>query len=264
MSHFDSHIGSCRLDLEDRSMLAALPAVPRSFRGFSRPEQVGVEWHRHEQQGRMGSCQGNDLTSCLERLHLVETGQQVQLSRIFAYLASQRIDGLLGSDRGSTISGGVELALTCGVPPEELTGYPRGYPNRIEQWRILAEENYIAGGPYRALSKWSVSCDAERAMDWIGGGGAISIGIAWYAGLIPKDRIVRKFRPPGRFGGHAVAVLGYADDRLIAVNSHGDGPFQITADAWQQMHAHRYTAMVGLAGRSEPDPVNWTEETPWS
>ena len=264
MSPFDPTLGTCRLDQEDREMLAALPSTPSTFRGYGRPERVSVDWHRHENQGRLGSCQGNDLTSCLERLHLVATGRRIQLSRIFAYLATQQIDGLLGADRGSTITGGARLALQHGVPPEETTGYPDSYPGRSQRSHILSAKNFASGEPYKALSKWAVSPDAEDAMDWIGGGGAVSIGIAWYGGLLPRDRIVRRFRPPGRYGGHAVAVLGYEDDLLVAVNSHGDGPFRITPDAWRQMHAHRHSAMVGLAGSVEPEPIDWTRETPWS
>ena len=264
MNQYDPTIGTCRLDLEDRELLAHLPPIPATFRGFGRPGRVDVDWHRHESQGAMGSCQGNDLSSCLERLHFVATGQRVQLSRIFAYLATQEIDGLLGVDQGSTISGGVRLAMKHGVPPEDLTGYPSRYPNRRDISRILAADHYSAGEPFKAMSQWAVGPEADEAMDWIGGGGAISIGIAWYSGIIPADRIVRSFQPRGRFGGHAVAVLGYEGGLLTAVNSHGDGPFQITSTAWRQMHAHSYSAMVGLAGHSVPQPVDWTKETPWS
>lgn len=248
-------MNDCRLDKEDREFLTSFPEIPEAFKHFARPESIGVEWHKSEQQGQIGSCQGNDLASCLERLQHVAKKPVTQLSRIFAYLATQKIDGLLGSDRGSTISGGAKLATTHGVPPEALTGYPRSYPGGSERQRILSAENYAAGEPFKALSLWKVPADPDEAKNWIAGGGAITIGIAWPG--VPTSRVIANFR--GGRGGHAIAVLGYDPGHLVAVNSHGDGPFRITDAAWRQMHAHSYTAMVGLAGSTEPEPVNWSE-----
>lgn len=249
-------MNNCRLELEDRLFLGALQTMPPEFKSFARPESVDVAWHNTENQGSIGSCQGNDLSSCMERLEFVAKKNVVQLSRIFAYLATQKIDGLLGADNGSTISGGAKLAMTRGCCPEELTGYPRAYPGAADRAKILSEANYAAGEPFKALSVWQVPADPDEACNWIGGGGAISIGIRWPG--IPKDRVIRTYN--GGSGGHAQAVLGYkANGNLIAVNSWGDGAYEIMPQAWKQMHADRYTAMVGLAGSVEPQPVNWLE-----
>lgn len=206
------------------------------------------------------NCQGNDLSSCLERLEFVaNNGNVVQLSRIFAYLATQKIDGLLGADNGSTISGGGKLATTVGCPPESLTGYPSRYPNSSERASILSAANYAAGAKYKAVSLWKVPKDPEEAKNWIGGGGAISIGIRWPG--IPSDRVIRSYH--GGSGGHAQAILGYDQDSLIAVNSWGDGPYRILNAAWEQMWADSYTAMVGLAGEAEPEPQEVTIHLNW-
>lgn len=250
-------VNNCRLELENRDMLKRLRNVPRAFRSFSRPDEVSVDWHKTENQGPIGSCQGNDLASVLERLLYVMGHTPVtQLSRIFAYLATQKIDGLLGSDRGSTITGGIKLAMNHGVTPESLTGYPRSYPGRSERGRILAERNYEQARPYRALSKFAVPEDPDEAKNWIGGGGGISLGIKWPG--MPRDRVFRRFTGRGG-GGHAVAILGYErDGRLIGVNSHNDGKFWITEDAWRQMIRHRWSAAVGLSGFKDPEPVQWS------
>lgn len=248
-------VNNCRLDLEDRAMLNGLHNIPKAFKSFSRPVEVLVDWHKTENQGPIGACQGNDLASCLERLLFVAGKTIVQLSRIFAYLATQKIDGLLGSDQGSTISGGVKLAMTYGVPPEVLTGYPNRYPSRSDISRILTEANYAAGEPFKALSKWAVPEEPEESKNWIGGGGAISLGIPWSG--MPRDRVFRSFDGHGR-GGHAVAILGYlSNGNLQGINSHGDGPFEITPDAWRQMIRHNRTAAIGLAGAAEPEPFDW-------
>lgn len=238
-------LDNCRLEMEDREFLASLEDIPKAFQTFARPESVGVEWHKTENQGSIGSCQGNDLASCVERVVWVAKQDKVQLSRIYAYLRTQVLDGLIGSDRGSTISGGGKVALE-GLPLEELTGYPRSYPGSSERNRILN----VGQLNYKATSLWKVPEDPDEARNWIGGGGAISIGIRWMG--IPSDRILRSYN--GGRGGHANAVLGYTPEYLIAVNSWGDGPWYITDNAWRQMYRDSYTAMVGIAGDAEPEP----------
>lgn len=244
-------VNNCRLELEDRTFLAGLAAIPEAFKTFARPESVGVEWHHTENQGPIGSCQGNDLSSCIERVEFVAGKPAVQLSRIFAYLATQKLDGLLGSDRGSTISGGAKLAKATGVCPESLTGYPKSYPGSAARSQILSQSNYDAAAAHKVTSLWNAPEDPDEARNWIGGGGAISLGIVWPG--IPSDRIIKKFS--GGSGGHAIAILGYDPTYLVAVNSWGDGPFKITNDAWRSMMRHQYTAAIGLAGDDDPVPT---------
>ena len=251
---------------EDKEFLAELPEAPMktaTWEAFSRPVDVDVNWHRTENQGQIGSCQGHGLSSILERLAHVK-GIDIQLSEIFGYLATQRIDGLLGRDQGSTISGGAKLGLKYGCPPESLTGYPNSYPGSGDRNRVLSDENYAAALEYRAKSMWKVPRDHEATLDFIGGGGGITFGISWYSGLIPRDRVVRSFNPGNSRGGHAMAVLGYNKDGLLrAVNSHGDGEYLITEKAWDQMLKHSNSTAIGLMGNAEATPVNWHSSSPY-
>jgi hypothetical protein len=258
--------GDWAWEQEDRLFLrtlAELPLQSEAWFKFSRPEEVSIDWHRTENQGQIGSCQGHSVSSTLERLCQVN-GELVQLSEIFAYLGTQKIDGLLGSDRGSTISGGCKLAVEVGCCLEELTGYPRSYPDRAAREKILSPANYAAAARYKAKSAWKVPDDHDALLNFIGGGGGVNFGISYYSGLIPKDRVVRSFRPGAGGGGHAMCVLGYdRDGNLRAANSHADGPYLITPQAWKQMLAHRYTAAIGLMGNVEGKPVNWYENSPY-
>lgn len=255
------------LGKEDRGLLASLMDLPDEWRSFSRPTEILVDWHKTENQGPVGSCQGNGLTSLLERLQFVAVRKAslvIQLSRMFAYLATQKIDGLLGGDNGSTISGGVKLALEWGVCPESVVPYFMHYPTAAESRAILNPSNYEAGKPFKAKNAWRVPVEPDLSMDFIGGGGGISLGLAWYSGLIPQDRIVRSFRPPRRAGGHAMAVLGYTKDgKLIAVNSHADGIYFITPEAWSQIISESRTAAIGLTGSDSAKPVDWATESQW-
>src|SRR5262245_33966357 len=74
------------------------------------PEIDPRPWHRIENQGSMGSCQGHALSSVCEFAYHIATSEVIQFSPLFAYYATQQIDGLLGRDVGSTISGGMECA----------------------------------------------------------------------------------------------------------------------------------------------------------
>jgi hypothetical protein len=249
------------LEQEDRDMIGNLADVP-SF-AFARPQEVKLDDIKRENQGSIGSCQGNSITSCLERLANVGgVHKGVQLSRIYAYLASQKLDGLLGGDSGSTITSGVKVALRS-IPTEANVPYPSParYPGKARRGEILSW--WDRQTPFRAKSTWRVSNDVDAVMDFIGGGGAINIGILWYGGIIPRDRVVRSYRPPRRTGGHAVAILGYTKDGLLRfMNSHGDGEFRVTPNAFKQMMGYRWTAAIGIKGSEKADPVDWIEESP--
>lgn len=258
--------GDYAADHEDFAFLESLPDAPMqtsAWQAFTRPEEVDISWHRAEDQGQIGSCQGHSLSSVLERLAFVH-GEKVQLSEIFAYLATQKIDGLLGADDGSTIAGGCKLAVDYGCPPETLTGYPRSYPSAAERTKILSKENYDAGAPYKAKSAWKVPKDHNAVLDFIGGGGGINFGIRWYNGMIPSDRIVRKYSPCRNGGGHAMCILGYDKaGNLRAANSWADGGYLITPEAWAQIMSCTSTAAIGLMGNKEAKPVNWYENSPY-
>lgn len=252
------------LEKEDRELLGALPKLPKAWSLYSRPASVSVNWHKTENQGNMGSCRGHSGTSGLERLQYVRNGGNadavVQLSEIFFYLACQKIDGLLGRDVGSTISAGYKLVLNYGCLPASETGYPSAYPSKSQRSKILRRSNYEAGAPYKAKSGWEVPDDPDAAMNFIGGGGVIDFGCAFWRGFFPADRIIKSYRVPGgRTGGHAMVALGYTESgNILCVNSHGDGEYQFKPNAWRQMIRHKRTSAVGYIGTDEPEPVPWS------
>lgn len=252
---------------EDHGFLAALPDIPMKtaeWEALKRPDKIDTDWHKPENQGQIGSCQGNSVTSTLERLMFVR-GEKVQLSRIFAYLATQRIDGLLGSDEGSTITGGCKLAVETGCCLESATGYPKQYPSHTERDKVLATANYSAAAAYKAASVWRVPTEHEKILDFIAGGGGINFGIRWYSGFIPADRLVKSYNPRSISGGHAMCVLGYDQEQnLIAFNSWGDGSYKITPTAWKQMFSYNNNVAIGLMGNKDAKPnIDWHHNSPY-
>ena len=241
----------------EQRYVESLGELPSDWLSFARPAEVTCEWHRKENQLQMGSCQGTELSSVLERLWFAATGEIVQLSKIFAYLATQAIGGRIGADNGSKPTDGAQLATQYGVPLESLTGYPPTYPNAQLRAQILSKTNYAAAAKYKAKSAVRMRANADEACNLIGGGGGISFGSMWYPGMIPRDRIVRVYNPPrGTVSRHAQCILGYRPDlRLYGWNSHNDGQYEFTPEAYEQMVRHPETVAIGLLGGEQP--VDW-------
>ena len=92
-----------------------------SYGDYSAPEEVDPRpFMRHDKQFNMSSCQGFSLANACECVWALSQGfkPQNQLSSLFAYLESQRLDGgrLFGVDKGSTISSGLKVATTMADP----------------------------------------------------------------------------------------------------------------------------------------------------
>ena len=222
-------------------------------------ERVIVEF-----QGSQGACQGHGLTTCVEDLVVRAGGQYVQLSRACGYYQSQRLDGIRG-DNGSTIAGGVELAMGEGICLESVWPYPNQYDNRIPS-AYQDSVRYRAKGHSRIRSHG----DAIRHLWKIG---PLSIGIKWYGGIdeqVARDGCLRSYKPPPRGGGgHAFAIVGYVptdwDGRpnpsgqfLKTVNSWSvrwgrKGWFLIAQSAFDQILQHPHTVCEGLVGLKSPD-----------
>lgn len=252
-----------RLDLENRKALKAacqsFSVVEEVCRDVELPEEIDPRpWHRIENQGAMGSCQGHALSSVMEYCFRIATGAIIQFSPLFAYYATQKIDGLQGRDQGSTISGGAECAQTYGCCPLEVMPYRLPY-----NWH-LPEEAIEAAAPYKIRSKTWMRSYAQIKTFLGTGQGGVELGIAWSRYCEPQNGIIETYRPGG--GGHAVAFLGYSRRKdgagrnyLWMANSwrktYGqDGYAEVAPKAVDQMFQHNYTVMVGLSDLSTPEP----------
>ena len=92
MSIDPAFTNSYNWEKEDKSFIASLPDVPMTtseWESFSRPDHIDVNWHKPEDQGQIGSCQGNALTSVLERL-MFFVAKACNYSRIISLFATQK------------------------------------------------------------------------------------------------------------------------------------------------------------------------------
>jgi hypothetical protein len=239
-----------------------------------RSELANQGWLQVENQGQIGSCQGQALTECAEFCYTVATGGIIQFSRMYAYLASQMESNIRG-DSGSTLEGGTKAAAK-GLCVESIAPYPSRYPG----WGWVTDAMRDDAKKYRLKSLVQIK-SAEHVRQFIGSGaGLCQIGISWGRSMEPNAAgCIRSFSPSNG-GGHSVVFAGYVTDADIDVQSTA-GWWALLKNSWgrrwgvggyayvdpraiDQMLAHQWTSFYG---RSEmetitprPLPVDFTRE----
>jgi len=258
------------IEKEDHAFLATLDSGASFLAKLGAYEETRLDPRdivKVENQGQQGSCQGHSLSSCLEWCYAIATGGTVlQLSRAMAYYETQRLDGIRG-DAGSTISGGVRLALSTGVCEEPLWKYPTAYnPNRPANW----EEVKTNAAKYKAGRAIKIRTYEEYRAFVGSGQGGVHIGIAW--GNAMNVPVVDRFTPGG--GGHAIAGLCLSErvdsqgrPYIWILNSWGvsfgsreePGWQEWSATAVSQMLAHQWTEMIGISDMPDAKPRKFTQ-----
>jgi C1A family cysteine protease len=262
-------VGGYRIDLEN---LAELRATQTSFQRMlsvgDTPERVDPRrssvpgFLPVEDQLAIGSCAGNALADVGEMAYTIATGQAVQLSRMFAYIAAQIVDNING-DNGSTISAGTKVARE-GICSEVVGPYPRTYPGRsyITQAMLTDRKNYI-------LQSHTEIKQEPDARGFLGSGaGGIQIGISWGNEMTPDaNGCIRRFTGAGG-GGHSVGIVGYVPDADIGQRST-KGYWYLLKNSWgtrwgikgyayvdpaaiAAMLKHRFTAFFGRSDLKTP------------
>lgn len=217
-----------------------------------------------ENQGSMGSCQGNSISSGCEWLYILATGKtDVQLSRAYGYYRSQMKDGLLGRDAGSTINSGIWVATQLGIPLESEWKYSDRYnPKPPKPWEVLDTlgSNFKIGKSIRLTTY-----DAIRT--FLGAGiGMVHIGIPWNSST---DRaVVDSFNPNGG-GGHSIGLYSLSDRKdnqgrpyIFMMNSWGknwgnEGWAEWSPRSIEQMLQARFSVFIGISEMPNVKPREW-------
>jgi hypothetical protein len=277
-------VGGYRIELEDRESLFASDVRPHMLPVGDLPERVdprSVPWYRDgwmmtENQGSIGSCAGNALTTCMEYCYGVETnGKVVQLSRMMAYLTSQMEDNIRG-DSGSTLSGNTRAGMK-GICREEIAPYPSRYPG----WGWVTSEMREDGKNYQIQSH-SVMKSSDDCKKYIGSGiGIVQIGISWNNSMTPDSNGCIKRWSSGGGGGHSVCLAGYVPDSdvgqrsssgywILLVNSWGrawgkNGWAYVDPPVVDAMCRHSWSVLLGRSDMNAPSPrplpVDFTKES---
>jgi len=239
---------------------------------YDAPEEIDPRpLMRHDKQLNMGSCQGFSLANACEYVWALAQGgfsAERQLSTLFAYLETQRLDGLIGRDVGSTISGGLKAASTIGMLPEVELPYRTPYPNNART--IVTDAMRAKAGQFKIRSHtWLESYDA--IFQYLASGvGAVHTGTLWNDSFYARNGVLESISLRGG-GGHATAWLGYSKRKdskgrnyIWRLNSHNDSWTEIAPSVIDQLCRHEYTSIVGVSDLSTPGPraVSWMQARP--
>ncbi|MGC1274931.1 MAG: hypothetical protein WBC44_14590 [Planctomycetaceae bacterium] len=255
------------IELERREELRA---TARPFTAGAFPQTVAaapeafslVDKIRCENQGPVGRCAGFASSTGGEAIYYLKTGRTIQFNGHASYIWAQRVDGLLGGDRGSTIAGNAKAAKATGFCPHDWDGdgrddypLPPGYTTRIPDGASEAAAPYVI-----EAHAWLDSYEAILAH--LKTKGPAVVGASWGGWGPDRDGTVRRF-VGGRGGGHAWVILGWkADGRLEALNSHGrrfgiDGWMWLTEEFVGQLCRHGNTSIAGYTGMPEQQAIDW-------
>lgn len=258
-----------REDEEDLDFIAELPDESPVLAMMGSYEEVAFdprEVMKVENQSNQGACQGHAISSVVEWCHCIASGNAgLQLSRAYGYYETQRGDGIRG-DRGSTISGGVKLAMNAGICEEKLWPYPRGYNNRRPRnW----DEVKANAAKYKIGRKHRITT-YDGARTFLGSGqGGITIGIAWSSKVMSK-KVVESYRSGG--GGHAISLYSLSDRKdksgepyIWMMNSWGSnwgngGWSEWSPNAVRQILRTGRTTAIGLSDMPDVAPREFTLE----
>lgn len=165
-----------------------------------------TQWLKIENQGGVGSCQGNALTTGAEAVHYYKSGcsDVIQLSRLFAYIGSQEHGGGARGDTGSSMISGIRLLQKVGLPLESTVPYTDRYNTMVSRYRAAVRNQQVLSEAAEYIIGDHVVCESfEQAMAWCACRcGSVHIGMNW---PIPLDSraIAGSYSRAGR-GGHAI------------------------------------------------------------
>jgi hypothetical protein len=213
-------LGACRDDrdddLERRVFTPRLSRLPSAV--DLRPWMTPVE-----DQGQLGSCAANALVGGLEYLVRRETGQHVDLSRLFVYFCQRLFDDCVREDVGASIADGVRVLSRLGVPSERSWPY---HPDlfAVQPPRAVLRE----AAATRVVDWWSVPVEADAFRGCLAAGFPIAFGTRVTESFVQTSRRGECGMPEGaldpKHGRHALLAVGYDDARRVFVvrNSWGE------------------------------------------
>jgi C1A family cysteine protease len=277
-------VGGYAIEKEDREFLSSTASQMVFASDGEMPERVDPRrsklasegFLKVEDQLQIGACQGNALTENGEYCHAVSNGEVIQLSRMYAYIRSQKFDGIAG-DRGSTLSGGTKVAKE-GICLESDAPYPRSYPGSS-----FITNEMTSKAVYKLRSHVDLkTCDDIKR--FIGSGaGIVQIGTAWGSSFQPDSHgCIRRFAAAG--GGHSVTLCGYLPDSDVGQQS-GRGYWVLLKNSWgtrwgvggyayfspsavDAMLQHNWTVAIGRSDMESPRPrkipIDFTKQSLFS
>ncbi len=204
---FDNHgLGYRALD-ESPAFLRATqaPFAYSAHEAAQAPDEIDHRgWLQVENQVSTNACIGHGDSSALEVCNHYETGGEViQLSRWYAYITAQSVNGWVGTDGGASLAGaisangtrGICLAATCPFTGKYYTKLPAAADAEASQHKLL---------------RHTIPHTYDDAFAWLQTGqGAVIIGVRWWRSFRENTGIMDTFAGKDR-GFHCLAIVGYS------------------------------------------------------
>jgi hypothetical protein len=176
-------------------------------------------WPPVQDQLTLGSCVENAIGTCLADVEAKETGQLLQLSRLFLYW-NARIDK--SKDTGSTGGGASWVARLLGVPVESV------WPYDITQFAVKPPQPAYVDAAKRKLTDSFYTLSLEHILHSLNQGYPIAFGTVLFSSFSTMSDATGWVCPlptdtDDILGGHFLVIRGYdlAKRLFLVQNSWG-------------------------------------------
>lgn len=174
-------------------------------------------------QLNQGACQGHALAMIFSICYFLATGRWLDFSRAAAYYLSQRYDGLIGRDVGSTLNGGRRVATEHGLCLEADWKYPGSY-NPKEPAGIKYPYKLKVTKPFKTLNDFT---------DWTDANLPTQTGLSWNSTC--QREIVNAYRVLPGSGGHSTVFwLRSLIANFKMINSWGEDWNEDGCNEWTE------------------------------
>lgn len=186
-------------------------------------------WWGINDQGSTGSCVGWALADSVLRWHFVKSSRLPKnrlLSVRFIWMASKEVDEFTNrpttfiEEAGTSLKAALDVARKYGCVPDSDLPFATSklsqeqesvFYSRASEFKIRAYYNLHDGDRITNWKKWLSSNGPVFT--------ALNVDSTWYNALKTKGKLDTYTNQ--RFGGHAIAIVGYTGDRFIIRNSWG-------------------------------------------
>lgn len=211
--HFDN--------ASDAGILAAPQTIPKS-------KDLREVWWKIGDQGQTGSCVGWAATDSVLRWHFVKAGKlskDESLSVRFIWMASKETDEYVSYPStfleidGTSPKAALDIARKFGAVTNSVLPFNSG-----QLYQDKAQTFYAKASQLKISSYYNLGKKLSDWRTWLAQKGPIltrlDVDSTWYGASSTKGKLDTYHPPPGP-AGHAVALVGFTQDRFIVRNSWG-------------------------------------------
>ena len=176
-----------------------------------------------EDQGDLGSCQGNAITNAYElQVRRLYPDKFVELSRLFVYYNSRLLDNSVMEDAGAYIRDGMKAVKRFGICSEKL------WPYDITKFNVRPTDECYADALARTITAYQSLTTLDEVRQAVNDNKPVVIGITVYDSFNNVSRYNPVMQTPSEDekdsgGGHAMTIVGYdmPKKQFLVKNSFG-------------------------------------------